>query len=455
MTLPYDETDSRSIERYAKRLIGRTLRSVLDKATFDMIVRNVQNRGEMGQVLERYYFMYEPNQRDAPDFPKAGLELKSTPLKRLRDDSLRAKERLVLNIIDFMNEPKKEWEQSSFLRKNRSLLLMFYIYEEGRFVLDLLFQLVGIWEFPPEDLRIIKNDWETIVNKVRAGKAHELSESDTLYLAACVKGSGHERNNRPQPCSQELAKQRAFSLKARYMNTIIDCWTGVEPDPETEPIVKNVAEYVGEETFEQLVLRRFRPYLYHTIDDIHSSLGLQIDPSAKNYYATVTMRILGVMGKKAEEFEKADIIIRTVRLKHSGMPKEAISFPYFKYKELVEEDWETSTLRSTFERRFFFVIYKYDADGGLVLRKVVFWNMPFEHRENEVRRVWQRTVDLIKAGKADALPGITESPICHVRPHAKDSSDTDEAPDGRSYVKKCFWLNQSYIKEQLTGDILD
>lgn len=39
--------------------------------------------------------------------------------------------------------------------------------------------------------------------------------------------------------------------------------------------------------------------------------------------------------------------------------------------------------------------------------------------------------------------------MCHVRPHARNSKDTYELPDGRKYPKQCFWLNNSYILSQL------
>jgi DNA mismatch repair protein MutH len=478
MTFPYNESDPCSIEQYARLLIGRSLREVLDSQAIETIigdnktkgergkllrdgedngyfVDNVRTKGGMGQLLERYYFMYEPNNLSEPDFPKAGLELKSTPVKYIKGEKFRAKERLVLNIIDYMAEHKKEWEDSSFWRKNRNLLLIFYLYKEDTFVLDLLFELVGIWNFPPEDLRIIKEDWEAIVKKIRDGKAHEIHEGETLYLGACTKGVGHGKDLRRQPFSDTLAKQRAFSLKQKYVNLVIDRWTGTIIDTEVQSIVKTTDEYIGDETFEDLVLRKFRPYIGKTIQQIHGSLGLDINPKAKNYYATVTLRILGVKAKKAEEFEKADIVIRTVRLKNNNVPKEDISFPYFKFKELIEEEWETSTLKELLDRKFFFVIYKYDPAGRLVLRKVTFWNMPYNDLEIEARGVWQRTIALIKDGKADQLPRKSGSRVCHVRPHGANSSDTDETPDGRYLVKKCFWLNAGYIKEQIANGIID
>ena len=80
------------------------------------------------------------------------------------------------------------------------------------------------------------------------------------------------------------------------------------------------------------------------------------------------------------------------------------------------------------------------------LKKVMFWSMPFKDRE-EAKKVWTNTVKQIKAGKADDLPGASDSRVAHVRPHARNSRDTDETPDGQHLVKKCFWLNRSYIKE--------
>ena len=54
--------------------------------------------------------------------------------------------------------------------------------------------------------------------------------------------------------------------------------------------------------------------------------------------------------------------------------------------------------------------------------------------------------DTESINKADYnLPKASENPVCHVRPHARNSSDTFSLPDGRQYPKQCFWLNNSYI----------
>ena len=86
-----------------------------------------------------------------------------------------------------------------------------------------------------EDKKQFEIDWNIIVNKIRSGDAHLLSESDTVFLGACTKGSTAAKSLRKQPNNPELAKQRAFSFKTQYMrellnrsNTIYQIWRETE-----------------------------------------------------------------------------------------------------------------------------------------------------------------------------------------------------------------------------------
>lgn len=45
------------------------------------------------------------------------------------------------------------------------------------------------------------------------------------------------------------------------------------------------------------------------------------------------------------------------------------------------------------------------------------------------------------------LPKSTESDVAHVRPHARNKSDTYPLPDGRELTKQCFWFNNAYVKK--------
>ncbi len=437
----YDPANRASIVAYAEQLVGHSLREVLD--TLPEVIDFSSHKGGFGTTLERHYFGYEPNNRPEPDFAAAGVELKATPLRR-SGRRLVAKERLVLGMIDYMTIVSEEWERSSFLRKNAHLLLVFYLHEEGCDPRDFVVKIVRLWEFPEADLEVIRDDWQKIVDKVRQGRAHEISEGDTLYLAACTKGAtGADR--RGQPFSTEPAKPRALSLKASYMNSII-------ADSLDRQAAVSASELRSGGTFEDIVHGRFLPYIGLTADEIASRLGVRIKRGAKNFYAVLTKRILGIAAdKKVAEFEKAGLVVRTIRLKPNGTPKEAVSFPAFDYCDLVEQQWESSDLRGQLTRRFFFVVYQLDEKGVPTLIRTQFWTPPTHDVEYHARECFERTVELIREDKTDYLPRSSDNEVCHVRPHGRDSHDLVPTPGGGLAVRKSFWLNQSYVARHLVG----
>jgi DNA mismatch repair protein MutH len=458
MSLPYDENDKHSIIEYAKILKGKTLRGVCEK---EILEHNYAGKGNFGQILEKFYFLYEPNSDSEPDFPVAGLELKSTPLKQLQNKEYRSKERLVLNIINYLDIVNQDFEKSSFWKKNANLLLVIYIHEAESNILDYVIKLVDEWTFPSIDLEIIKKDWEFIKQKIADGKAHELSEGDTLYLGACTKG-GKGGNPREQPNNTILAKQRAYSLKQGYVNHIIASIAN-ESTGIYGKLIPNVAT-AKKQTIEDIVLSKFKPYLGKTVDDIIKILGVTINKKPKNFLANLSKAILGIeLNKEIEEFEKADIIVKTIRLKENNLPVENISFKAFKYKELVLEEWDESSFKAILEHKFLFVFFQLENDV-LVLRKVKFWNMPYQDIE-KAKEVWAKTKEIVINGEIvkeikrkkryTNFPSTKFNSVSHVRPHANNALDTyplhtqDKVTQENAYTKQCFWLNNTYVRDEI------
>ena len=95
----FNVNSPKSIIEFSKLLKGQTLR----KACGNEIEKHgYKGKGNFGQILEKYYFGYEPNSNAEPDFLEAGIELKSSPLKTLKNGRFHSKERLVLNIINYL-----------------------------------------------------------------------------------------------------------------------------------------------------------------------------------------------------------------------------------------------------------------------------------------------------------------------------------------------------------------
>ena len=433
----------------AQEIIGIPLKNVDKKG------RLATGKGAIGTVIEESWFGYSPNSESEPDFPEAGVELKVTPYVRSRD-GIRAKERLVCNIINYMEEYNQTFLTSSFWHKCETILLMSYEHLYDKPKGDYTIDAAILFSFPEEDLLIIEQDWKIIMDKVRSGRAHEISEGDTMYLAACTKGAT-SASVREQPFSSIPAKQRAYSLKSSYMTRILNAY--IFGDQQSERIIK-APNSLRHYSFEELLIRRVQPFYGKTQEQLKAMCNL--DSTAKNLNELIIAKILGVEGKIAytEEFQKAGIVPKTIRVQRNGKIKESMSFPTFDFIELSrEEEWEESALYNYLApTKFFFVIFQENENGEYVLSRAMLWNIPNADLD-EVQRVWERTVKTLRTGVelvpgprgvSNNLPKQSESRVAHVRPHGRDADDKLPLPDGRMMTKQCFWLNNSYIAEQIS-----
>lgn len=431
----------------AQEVIGIPMREI------DKTGRLATGKGAIGTVLEESWFGYQPNGEAQADFPEAGVELKVTPYLRT-SNGIRAKERLVCNIINYMTEYDKTFYTSDFWHKCETMLIMSYEHRQDVPKGDYTIDKAILFSFPMEDLMIIEQDWNKIVSKIRAGEAHLLTEGDTLYLAACTKGA-NAASVRQQPFCDTPAKQRAYSLKSSYMTRILNKYVfGAEED---EHIIKDWRG-LQHTTLEDYILKTVEPFYGKTQKQLRDMFS--IESTAKNINEVFLSKIFGIKGRlaKTDEFQNANIIPKTIRVQKNGKIRESMSFPTFRFTEIIDEEWETSQLREYLEpAKFMFVIFRENDHGEYVFERVKFWNIPARDLQ-EVQRVWERTVKVIKAGvklKSDGkvthnnLPKAKESRVAHVRPHAQNARDTYPLPDGREMPKQCFWLNNSYIAEQI------
>lgn len=426
----YDPKSAASIYEYSLQLVGKSLRQVSDLPEG---VENSKNRGDLGNLLERYFFKHIPPNNHEPDFPEAFLELKTTGLVRGKGAKFRAKERLVLSLINYSDLANEEWETSNFLRKSKQLLVVFYEFDRNKKAADRVFPIPPvIYKIPQEDLATIRQDWETIRDKVKDGRAHELSEGDTFYLAACRKGTGGENEKlSTQPFSDTRAKSRAFSFKQSYVNRILN-------------LGDSKKEKDGGVAIEQEIITKLKPHIGRTIEEIGDEFNLRRhETKQKAYHRSLILKILARNSDSMVKLKDAGIQLKTVKINHMNKPKEAMSFPAFDSTELISQVWEDSDFYQVTEKKFLFVVFKSFEDGVERLQKVGFWNMPFADRE-EAKRVWELTKSQILKGSSD-FPKGSESEVAHVRPHARNALDTETTPLGVVQTKKCFWLNREYI----------
>lgn len=426
---------------------------------FGRLAKASAGKGKLGLVIEESWFGYKPNSKDAPDFEEARVELKVTPFVRNRKGEIRAKERLVCNILDYMEEWRaSSFYESSFWRKCETMLIMAYEAKKGVAPSALSIHRAFLNRFSEEDLQIIEEDWRRIIGKIRAGKAHEITETETNYLAACPKGSSAS-SLRNQPFAPILAMQRAYSLKSSYMTIVLRAAFAKKRRP-LETVVRDAA-VLRTQDFERYVWEHLRPFFGKTTAELGRHFGVRL--SSKQHRAMLIAAIFGVRGQlaKTEEFQKANVCVKTVRLTMKGIPHECMSFRAFRFRDVAAEpSWEESDfgefLRTT---KFFFAVFQDVPGGGEVLRGARFWYMPPADWE-EARKVWERTRQRLREGlviterktkrktiTSTNLPKESENPVAHVRPHARKKAETDILPDGRHLTKQCFWLNKAYVAQ--------
>lgn len=478
--LGYDPTNPESIENYAIQLTDKTFMDVIlekNNVMSDAVeaYANKLRKGGLGNLLEEVYFGYKANSNQEADFPEAGVELKVTPYEVTQKGELRAGERLVLTMINYDSPIEMEFYKSHAWEKMRLIILIYY-WRNKQLNSNLLYKIGFVKLFtPPEaDLEIIKQDYDYIVNTIRDGRAHELSEGDTMYLGACTKGANAEKSTVPQYYGDKIpARKRAFCFKNSYMTYVLNHYIAGKTSDNS--ILKD-ANALKEKSFEEILEDIVMKYVGMSDKGLCELFGREYNNN-KAQWNDLACKILGIRDEHADEFEKANIKVKTIRIEENNTMRESMSFPPFKFMDLVEEEYEDSALHDYFdETRLFFFVWKRDGDVYRV-KGCQLWNMPHLDLNVTVRKEWEQYRHIIQYGVKftkcvdssgkmsfkNNLPNKSETEVIHVRPHATKAAyrfkngeeygnverDANMLPSGEYMTTQSFWINNSYILKQL------
>lgn len=305
---------------------------------------------------------------------------------------------------------------------------------------------------------------------LREGKAEQLSEGMTTYLGACTKGQGNQQLVAQFYPPHTGAKRRAFCYKRSYMDYVLHHYIMPCSVQEEDSIVKDT-RMLETRTFEELVLSLINENVGATDRELCAKFGMDYTGN-KAQWTQLVYRMLGVRGQRAEEFEKANISVRTVREDEGDQTvRESLSLNTFKFADLLEQKtWDEAPLRDYMdETRFLFVVFEKIGDAS-VLKGAAFWSMPVDVIDGALRDCWeearyvvQRGVKIVPKRRANGgvsyendLPGITFNGVAHVRPHTArryyrfldgtevgdDPNCGNELPDGRWMTTQ----NGTYIR---------
>lgn len=486
----YDNTNLEEVIQYSEKILNRKFSDILkeydeaDYKTYEDYQNQEANeyekkeikpssKGQYGNYIERYYFGYQPNSNAAADFEEIGVELKVTPFKVNKNGTISAKERLVLTIINYFEENLDDFYQSHLWKKCSKMLLLFYnglIPEQTLY--DYMIEKVFLFEWFEEDMNVILDDYARITQKIKEGRAHELSESDGNYLSTCTKGAGKGKDWKKQPFSDVLAKQRAWELKSSYMTYLIN--HKIFASHEQESVLATAKG--TKKPFTQLIEEKILKYKGWKAEDLYDAFEVPVRSKSKN--SLLIRKMIGITGdlENTQEFQKANMNLRVIRVNQEDLPKEDSPFKVYDFIELVQNDnWEEShVFQEICDKRYMFVVFKEEAPGEYVLNQVKFWGFP-ERLIDEAQRVWNETRAIINdgvqltqtdKGVSTNFPQSQVNQFLFTKIHASNSyyeiekdvfvgkgklSDTNPLPDGRRITKHSFWMPKKFLQEILQG----
>lgn len=117
----YDNTREKSVVDYSQGLLNKKFSQIIEEYTStpyktyeDFHTKTVttsqdrkismKSKRQYENYIEKYFYGYKLNSDSDPDFDKIGVELKVTPFKVNKNETISAKERLVLTILNYMEE---------------------------------------------------------------------------------------------------------------------------------------------------------------------------------------------------------------------------------------------------------------------------------------------------------------------------------------------------------------
>ena len=191
-----------------KLLIGKELHELAENYNVTIYRNGKVNKGWAGHVFERYLEL-PLNSAQSPNF--GSWELKSIPLKKLKNGSWTVKETMAITMIDPVNVKQKEFKDSHLLSKLKKAVIVVRTVgvhvDDPSYIHSILeFDLTG------ELYNIIEEDYNLVRNILLNNKNgfDMLSGKMGKYIQPRTKGTGHG------------SKTRAFYARTTFLKKLLN-----------------------------------------------------------------------------------------------------------------------------------------------------------------------------------------------------------------------------------------
>jgi len=192
-----------------KQLEGKDLHELAKEYGITILSsRGSVNKGWAGHVCERYLGL-PINSSQSPNF--GSWELKSVPLKRLRNGSLSFKETMAITMIDSYNVMRTNFEESHLLAKLKKAVIVARIVGASYSAPTFVHSVTGI-DLSGELYEAVRSDYELVqecLNDPRRGFS-ALTGYMGVYVQPRTKGQGHGSTS------------RAFYARKLFLSQFVD-----------------------------------------------------------------------------------------------------------------------------------------------------------------------------------------------------------------------------------------
>lgn len=494
MRKKYDMTQIDSIYEYALQMKDKKISDIVEESG----KKDSTDKGEIGNLIQEYYFGIPRNSSTEPDFPEAPLELKTFGYW----DTERADQRLALSAIDYMDyQNKVSFEESHLYKKCHNMLFVIYLLQKGQLRIESEIKYLRLYEFEKivtSDMEQIKRDYYTITKKIREGKASELSEGDTEFLGAARRG---DKNSKKQDAPQgDKALPRRFAFKQSYMSYLVREYIVLEKDFATtiHPQKNECRIKIPRgKSFEEWLKTIDEKWAGKTIRKIVASKSKKVNglkTNGKDAFGRIGLSLLGIKSNADEYLMKTHTVVKSIRVNKNRQVKEKISFPTFEIADVVNQEWEESEVfRYLSEQRFLLQIFV-EEENGYVYAGHLFLKFTPEQLDEWAKETWEDLKNKLLSGiqftlekrKKDVIihsniQGKIENQMGLIKVHGQSTYDIDrkhivgadeaseqyidantvnghfvqreekkaafgcELPNGDIIGKQSYWLNNDFI----------
>ncbi len=201
-----------------QNIAGRTLGQIAAEMGHGVPENLLHHKGWVGQLLERYLGAEAGNQAE-PDFVTLGIEMKTLPLNAQGQP----KESTYVCSIAMQQAGELDWTHSWVRRKLAHVL---WVPVEADVRIPLAQRYVGqawLWQPTPQQERILRQDWQELMDRVILGGQAEITAREGEYLQIRPKAANSQ--SRVKGVSEtgefEAINPKGFYLRSRFTRQLL------------------------------------------------------------------------------------------------------------------------------------------------------------------------------------------------------------------------------------------